>query len=269
MLVVKVGGRAEAGPVLDDVARLHRRDRPVVLVHGGGAQTDELAGRLGQRVAHIHAPDGTRSRRTDAAALRTLTMALLGQVKPALVDGLRRRGVPAAGLSGADGPVVLAERKEALRSVVNGRVRIVRDDLSGRISRVDPGLLHALLERGIVPVLSPPAAGAGGGLLNVDADRMAAAVAVALGAEQLVYLTEVPGLLRDPADPSSLLPRVELPAGPELAAVRGRMRHKVRAAAEALAGGVRDVVVAGTATPAPVTAALDGAGTVLTAGRAR
>jgi acetylglutamate/LysW-gamma-L-alpha-aminoadipate kinase len=266
VLVVKLGGRVGPGAVLDEIARLD--GRPVVLVHGGGPQTDALSARLGAPVVHVRAPDGTRSRRTDAAALETLAMALLGQVKPVLVDGLRRRGVRAVGLSGGDAGLVVAERKPAIKVVENGRTRVLRDDLSGRITALDPRVLRLLLADGIVPVVSPPAAAAAGGWLNVDADRMAAALAVALGARELVYLTDVLGVLRDPADPATLVPRMEVPVGPEFEVVAGRMRHKVRAAAEALAGGVDVVVMSGDGGASPIGDALRGAGTTFVPRRA-
>jgi acetylglutamate/LysW-gamma-L-alpha-aminoadipate kinase len=112
-------------------------------------------------------------------------------------------------------------------------------------------------------VLSPPAAAADGRLLNVDADRLASAVAVALGARALVLLTDVPGLLTDIADAASVLPRVSVTGGSAAAphAVRGRMKHKHRAAAEAACGGVPTVIIASGLVPAPVSAALGGAGT--------
>jgi len=260
-VVVKLGGSVPPDPVLDDVAALVRAGTRVVVVHGGGPHADRLAGRLGVPVRTLDSPDGTRGRRTDPAALEVLTLALLGQVKPALVAALRARGVPAAGLSGADAALVTAERKTALRSVENGRTRIVRDDLSGRISAVEPAALTALLAAGIVPVVSPPAADRSGRLLNVDSDRVAAALALSIGARALVLLTDTPGVLADPADPGTVLPEL---SGPPPSAT-GRMRHKIRAALVASAR-VPHVVIASGLADRPVGKALAGDGTVVTPG---
>ncbi|MFD8478583.1 [LysW]-aminoadipate kinase [Kitasatospora sp. NPDC059673] len=263
ILVVKLGGGLPADPLLDEIAELTAAATPVVVVHGGGGEADRLAGQLGRPVRTLLSPDGTRSRRTDEDALDVLAMALLGRVKPALVQGLRSRGVLAAGLSGADGGLLTAERRPAVRSVENGRTLLVRDDRSGRITGARPAVLRALLGEGIVPVVSPPAADPSGRLLNVDSDQAAAALAGALGAAALVLLTGVPGVLRDPADPASVIPEIDC-AAPTLAEAGGRMRHKVRAAARARQAGVRRVVIAAAAVPGPVGAALRGSGTVFT-----
>lgn len=258
VIVVKLGGSVPPGPVLDDVAAHAASGAGTVLVHGGGPEADRLAERLGAPLGMVVSPDGTRGRRTDAAALDVVTMALLGRVKPALVGGLRARGVVACGLSGADGALVTAERKSALRSIEGDRVRLIRDDRSGRVTEVRTGVLRALLDAGAVPVVSPPAADADGGLLNVDSDQVAARVAVALGARALVLLTDAPGVLRDERDPGSLVSELDRLPG----CVTGRMRHKVRAALLARRG-VPLVVVGSGRAEHPVEAALLGKGTVV------
>jgi acetylglutamate/LysW-gamma-L-alpha-aminoadipate kinase len=161
-----------------------------------------------------------------------------------------------------DGGLVTAVRNKPARAVVDGVEVVVRDDLSGRISAVDPAVLVALLGGGFTPVVSPPALGTTGETLNVDADRFAAAIAVALAADWLVVLSDVPGLLADRADPASLVPEVAADALDEhLAVADGRMKVKVRAAAEARLGGVRNVVLADGRVSSPVLAAVTGAGT--------
>ncbi|NEB74971.1 hypothetical protein G3I40_06945, partial [Streptomyces sp. SID14478] len=183
LTVVKCGGTAEvqAEAVCAGVARLVREGRPVVLVHGGSAMVTELAGRLGVPLGELVAPDGTVSRRTDPATLEVVTLALAGKAKPALLLELARRDVPAVGLTGLDAGLLRARRKKALRTVVDGRTVVVRDDRSGRLTSVATPLLHSLLADGMVPVLSPPALAEDGRPVNVNADRVAAAVAAALG----------------------------------------------------------------------------------------
>lgn len=265
ILVVKIGGGFDPQRVLDDVAVLVAGGASVVLVHGGAAEVDRLGEQVGLPARRVMSPDGTSSRRTDRAALDVLTLALLGRVKPALVRGLRARGVDAVGLSGADGGLVTAERRPVIRSVENGRVRLIRDDLSGRVTGVRRSLLEALLAEGVVPVVSPPAAGTDGELLNVDADRVAAEAAVALDARALVLLSDVPGVLADLADPASVIPEVR---GDEQPSVTGRMRHKLRAAWRA-AGQVNHVVIASGTAPRPIQAALEGWGTLVRPDRER
>jgi len=146
---------------------------------------------------------------------------------------------------------------------------IVRDDLSGRITGVNGDLLRRLLDGGHVPVVCPPALDPERGPVNVDGDRLAAALAVAVAADRLLLLTNVPGLLRDPGDPASLVEEVA-PESMEEAdqMAHGRMKLKLIASREALAGGVPQVVIADGRRPDAVRAALAGAGTVLRARRA-
>lgn len=230
------------------------------MVHGGGAAADRLAAELGRPRRHLTARDGRRSRYTDAAALDSLLLGILGRVKPAVVTALVRRGVPAVGLSGMDGGMVTATPNRPARAIVDGVEMIVRDDLAGRVSEVDVSLPLALLSAGFVPVISPPALGPGGPL-NVDADRFAAALAIALDADWLIVLSNVPGLLRDVDDPTSVVPTV---ANLDLSLAAGRMKVKLQAADAARRAGVANVILADGRVDSPVLAARAGAGTRFT-----
>jgi acetylglutamate/LysW-gamma-L-alpha-aminoadipate kinase len=260
-LVVKVGGAVgnALDPVLDDLAT--RSD--YVLVHGGSDEVDRLGRALGRPPEYYTSPSGVVSRKSTPEHLEVVVLALAGAVQTRLVAGLTARGRSAVGLSGVDAGLLRARRKEGVRAVVEGRVVRVTDDRSGTLESVDPKILRLLLGAGLVPVVGPPAAAARGELLNVDADRVAAAVAVALGAESLVLLTNVNGLRRDANDPTSLIahvPRAEIADVIPFAA--GRMKKKVLAAQGALAGGVGSVVIASSQGPEPVARALAGGGTV-------
>src|SRR6266536_2455448 len=236
--VVKCGGSEaiQAGGVCADVAALCREGEQVVLVHGGSSEIERLAAQLRVPQRTLLAATGASSRYSDAA-------------------------------TGADAGLLRARRNAAQRAIVDGRTVVVRDDLSGRIVGVNTAVLRLLLDAGVTPVVSPPAVGAPGELLNVDADRVAAAVAVALGATRLVLLTAAPGVLRDTADQGSLLPCCELPATGEATpgpvGPTGGMRRKLHAARDALVGGVPRVVVADGRGGHPLARALAGAGTTV------
>jgi [amino group carrier protein]-L-2-aminoadipate 6-kinase len=261
-LVVKVGGAVgnALAPVVSELAG--RKD--FVLVHGGSHEVDQLGKALGRPAEYYTSPSGVVSRRSDAAHLEVVVLALAGKVQTAIVAEFARRGARAVGLSGVDDRLLTARRKRGARAVVDGRTVRVSDDLAGTVERVNAGLLRLLLDHGIAPVVGPPALTESGEVVNVDADRVAAQVAIALGSEALVLLTNVPGLLRDPDDPGSLIPRVRVE---EFEAVlplaRGRMRKKLLAAREARNGGVATVVIASSAGPAPLARALEGHGTVV------
>jgi acetylglutamate/LysW-gamma-L-alpha-aminoadipate kinase len=262
--VVKVGGALDGdmSRACADIAALVAAGTPVVVVHGGGAEADRLGTQLGVEKRYLTGSGGRRSRYTDPAQLDVLTLGMLGRVKPPLVEALLGLGVRAVGLSGIDGGLVTARKTGPARAEVDGVTRVVRDDLTGRIAAVDPLLLHTLLAGGFTPVVSPPALDPAVGPLNVDADRCAAAIATALGAEALVILSNVPGLLADKDDPASLVTALEVGAlAPYLELAHGRMKVKVRAAAEAHLAGVPTVVLADGRHDSPVRAALAGAGT--------
>jgi acetylglutamate/LysW-gamma-L-alpha-aminoadipate kinase len=232
----------------------------VVLVHGGSADIGRLAAVLGQPVRRLVSPDGLSTRYTDSTALHTLILALCGITKPRLLTALQAAGVPAVGLTGIDAGLLRARRKTAHRAVLEGRTVVVRDNHSGRIAEVNARLLHSLLAAGLVPVISPPALAEDGGAVNVDADRVAAAVAASLDRATLVLLSDVPGVLGDPDDSGSTISELAVgPAGlPDCAS--GGMRMKLIAATEALRAGVHRVVIGDGRVDRPIRQALDARG---------
>jgi acetylglutamate/LysW-gamma-L-alpha-aminoadipate kinase len=198
-----------------------------------------------------------------------MEMVYCGKTNKGIVQRLAQRGVNALGLSGMDGGLLRARRKGALKVREGDKTMLIRDDLSGRVEGVNACLRHLLRDAGYFPVISPRALGADGLGLNVDGDRAAARIAATLGAEALVILSDIPGLLRRFPDPSTLVH--ELDATAIEAAARewaeGRMRIKLLGAAEALRDGVGRVIIGDSRRERPVTAALAGTGTVLTAGQ--
>ncbi|MFE3328119.1 [LysW]-aminoadipate kinase [Streptomyces sp. NPDC059176] len=267
LMVIKCGGNpsVDAAGICADVAGLAGEGQSVLLVHGGSGEIARLAGRLGVPQRTLVAPDKVATRYTDPATLEVVVLALAGGVKPRIVAELSRLGVPSVGLTGLDGGMLRARRKSVVRSVVDGRTTLVRDNLSGRLEEVRTELPEALLRSGFVPVVSPPAIDEHGQPVNVDADRVAAALAAALGADQLVLLTGAPGVLADPSDETSVLGTYEVPAaGAPGRRIGGGMALKLVAAREALTGGVPSVRIADGRVPDPVNRALAGSGTAVT-----
>lgn len=266
-IVIKIGGGAGIDPTerSAEVASLVGEGHRVVLVHGGSHETNELATALGHPPRTITSPSGHQSRRTDRRTLEIFEMAYCGKVNKAVVESLRRVGVDAVGLSGIDAGIWTGVRKDAIRAIENGRTVIVRDDLSGRVDSVDGAFLGMLLDAGRVPVLTPPAVTPDGIAINVDADRAAAATAAALDADELLLLSNVPGLLRDPDDQRSLVETVRADSMEDARSwARGRMKNKVLAAEEALRAGVPTVVIGSAGGDRAIAAARTGAGTRFT-----
>ncbi len=263
--VIKIGGAhgVDLDAVCKDVAQL-AADGDLVLVHGCSDATNRLQDLLGVAAQFVTSPSGYQSRFTTRETVEAMIQAS-AQVNSAIVQRLQRLGVRALGLSGLDGGLWRGPRKDAIRSVENGKVRVLRGGHTGKVTQVNHELLHTLRQAGYLPVLGLPAVSDEGIPINVDADRAAAATAAALGASDLVILSNVPGLLRDVDDPNSLVHEVrhgDLAGAMQWA--QGRMRMKMLAASEALEGGVPRVILGDARCANPVTRALQGQGTCLT-----
>ncbi len=266
LTVVKIGGGAGIDPsaALQDIAECVARGERMVVAHGCSGATDQLAAEMGVPVRYVTSTAGVRSRYTDARMLEVFVMAAR-RVNTEIVRSLQSLGVNAVGLCGADGGLLRGPRKEALRVVdEQGRQRVIRDDYTGRVERVNADLLRLLIDAGYVPVVAPLALADTGDIVNVDGDRAAAQIASALEADTLVILSNVPGLLADIHDERSLVTTL---AGTQIGAyesgVAGGMRRKLIGAREALQGGVGRVVLADGRVAQPLHAALAGRGTVI------
>lgn len=231
--VVKVGGRVVSRPetlnaLVEDVCLLQHVGVRVVLVHGGGPQASALSRRLGNEPQMI---DGRRV--TDAATLETAKMVYAGQLNTDILAAFRAHETKAVGLSGVDAGLLNA-KKRSPTPVDYGFV--------GDIQSVDPSALELLLSAGVTPVVACLAADDEGQVLNVNADSVAEAIARALKAEKLVLVTDTEGLLRDVADPASLVSYADVEDVLKLKAdgrLSGGMLPKVDACLSALRGGVR------------------------------
>jgi acetylglutamate/LysW-gamma-L-alpha-aminoadipate kinase len=265
ILVVKIGGGGEIDReiVCLDLASQWSK-RPLVAIHGASKELDRVSTTLGHPPVRVTSMSGIESRFTDDATMAIFNMVYAGSANVGWVECLQRCGVAAVGLCGVDGGLLRGPEKGVLRSRLgDDRQQLRRGDRSGRVTEVNVELLRLLLGARYLPILSPPALSDAGRAMNVDADRAAAQIAIALRATTLVFLSDVPGLLLDPNQPESLVQDVrrhEIPRAMEIA--RGRMRTKVLAAKEALQGGVRRVVVADGRIPKPVEMACLGHGTV-------
>jgi acetylglutamate/LysW-gamma-L-alpha-aminoadipate kinase len=261
MMVVKLGGAAGItyDHALEDVARL----QDVVLVHGGSAELNRISEELGHPPVMVTSASGHVSRRTDRQTLELFAMVLRGRINTLIVEKLHQLGVNACGLSGVDGSVLCGRRKSIIITE-EGKKKVLRDDYTGTIETVNVHILTWLLQNGMMPIIAPLALSNENEALNVDADRAAAHIAGALQAQTLILLSNVPGLLRDPADTTTLIHRI---SRDHLAAYRdyaqGRMKKKILATEEALARGVNRVIIADARIPSPVSKALRGKGTVI------
>lgn len=263
-VVIKIGGARALDPAgaISDVASLCAAGERIVVVHGGSTAVDETLECLGVDPEYVETPSGVVGRFTDEETMTVVSMVMAGRINTNLVATLQQEGVNAVGLSGVDGGLLTGPRKGAVRVVEDGREKIRRGDHSGRIERVNDSLLDALLDAEYTPVTGPPMLADDGTPVNTDADRVAGAIAAVLTAT-LVILTDVPGVLADESDESSVIEEVATPT--EMAnleaAASGFMTRKVMAGKEALEGGAEGVIVADGTAETPVLSALEGDGT--------
>jgi N-acetylglutamate kinase (EC 2.7.2.8)/N2-acetyl-L-aminoadipate kinase (EC 2.7.2.-) len=224
---------------------------------------------MGIEPTYVETPGGVTGRFTDDETMEVFAMVMAGKLNTELTTLFRNAGVDALGLSGVDGGLLTGPRKSAVRVLEDGKKKIKRGDHSGKITDVNSDLLESVLDDGYTPVVSVPMLGEDDDEVlpvNADADRSAAAVAGALGAE-LVVLTDVEGVYADPDDPDTLIDSAATPEELESTkdAAEGFMRKKVMAATEALEGGSPAVHIGDANGDAPVSSALDGAGTTIQA----
>ena len=232
-IVVKYGGNAMISnelrkAVINDIILLKLVGINVVVVHGGGPEINELLKKTGKESRFVNG-----LRYTDEETMEAVQMVLCGKVNKNLVMTLNRAGGSAVGLCGADGGLLKAVRR---------REEGVDYGLVGDVTAVEPKVILDAIANGYIPVVSTVAQGVDEETsYNINADTAAAKIAMAIGAEKLILLTDTPGLLQDREDPATLISRLhpsEVPALIESGVVAGGMIPKIECCVEAVRGGV-------------------------------
>jgi len=266
VFVVKMGGDVQGDPdTLDQVAAqlslLASLGIRLVVVHGGGPQASALSRRLGLE------PRMVAGRRvTDTAALEVVKMVYAGVLNTDVVSALRENEIQAVGLTGVDGDLLQARRRPPVEVRTDeGTTETVDFGHVGDIEKVDPRILTTLLDGRFVPVVASLAGDGEGNIYNVNADTVAEAIAIALGAQKLIFMTGAPGVLRDRTDPSSLVTFADpddLQGLMDSGALAGGMRPKVEACIRAATSGVeRTHIIDGRAPDSLLLEVFTGSGT--------
>jgi len=259
-VVVKYGGNAMINPqlkeqVMEDIALLWLIGVKVVLIHGGGPEISETMKRLGKKAEFV---DGLRV--TDRETVDIVQMVLAGKVNKTLVNLLQMKGGHAIGLSGIDGGIIEAKMKDERLGYV------------GEITKIRTHPITDLLERNYIPVISTVASDRQGNTYNINGDTAAAHIAGALGAERLIMMTDIAGILMDKEDPSTLIPCITVTEARKLydeGVISGGMIPKVECCIEALEHGVDNVVIMDGRIPHSILMELltdEGAGTMVMKG---
>ena len=260
IVVIKYGGNAMVNEhlkqqVMEDIVLLWLTGVKVVLVHGGGPEISETMEKLGKKAVFV---DGLRV--TDKETVDIVQMVLAGKVNKTLVNLIQMKGGHAVGLSGIDGGIIEAITKnEALGYV-------------GRITKIRTQPIEDLLEKNYIPVISTVASDRQGNTYNINGDTAAAYIAGALGAERLIMMTDIAGILMDKDDPATLIPHITVPEAKKLydsGVISGGMIPKVDCCIEALDHGVNNVIIMDGRIPHSILMELftdEGAGTMVTKG---
>ena len=256
-VVIKYGGNAMINEdlkqqVMEDICLLWLIGVKVVLIHGGGPEISETMKKLGKRSEFVN---GLRV--TDRETVDIVQMVLAGKVNKTLVNLIQMKGGHAVGLSGIDGGILEATVKDENLGYV------------GEITKIRTQPITDLLEKNYIPVISTIASDRQGNTYNINGDTAAACIAGALGAERLIMMTDIAGLLRDKDDPSTLIPAVTVSEAKQLfeeGIISGGMIPKVDCCIEAIEKGVRHVVIMDGRVPHSILMELltdEGAGTMV------
>ena len=234
IVVVKYGGNAMINEqlkmqVMEDIVLLWLIGVKIVLVHGGGPEISELMEKLGKKPVFV---DGLRV--TDKETVDIVQMVLAGKVNKTLVNLLETKGGKAMGISGMDGRLIESVMKDERLGYV------------GKIVNVNAEPVMDLLEKGYIPVISTVGCDKDGNAYNINGDTAAAYVAGALGAERLIMMTDIAGILKDKDDPSTLIPEMTVSEAAKLqeeGIISGGMIPKVDCCVEAISKGVKKVII--------------------------
>jgi acetylglutamate kinase len=234
ILVVKYGGNAMIDEnlkfsVMRDLVALHLLGIKVVLVHGGGPEISETIKKMGLQTQFV---GGLRV--TDAETAQVVRMVLAGKVNKSLVDLLERNGGKAVGICGQDGHMLKCEKQDEKLGFV------------GKIVQVNTDIITSILDMGYIPVISTVGFDDEGNIYNVNADTAAASIAGALSAESLILMSDIPGLLENKDDPSSLIRKVyvsDIPALVKQGIISGGMIPKIECCKDAIRRGVNKVFI--------------------------
>ncbi len=260
IVVVKYGGNAMVNEglkeqVMKDIVLLRAIGIRIVLVHGGGPEISELMARLGKKPEFV---DGLRI--TDRETIEIVQMVLSGKVNKSLVNLLGIMGGRAMGISGVDGRLIEAKQRDARLGFV------------GDITGVNIAPVVDLLEKGYIPVISTVGCDRAGNLYNINGDTAAAHIAGALGAERLIMMTDIAGILRNRDDPTTLIPEMTVSEAGHLreeGVISGGMIPKVQCCVDAIRYGVRRVTIMDGRVPHSILMEIltdEGAGTMVTGG---
>ena len=264
MIIVKIGGgeQLNLSAIIDNLATV---TEPFLIVHGANALRDQVAQKMGFEKQILTSISGYSSVFSDENALDAILMAYSGLRNKRLVELCQQRGINAVGLTGLDGRIVQGQRNKGIRVMENGK-KMLRKDWSGKPREINADLLTTLMDKHYVPVLTIPICDENGNAINSENDDIVCKLQQALGAQTVLQLIEAPGFMEDVNDGDSMIKAMSFA---ELAEreqqVEGRMKRKMYALNKLAKGDVKNIIICDGRGDNPISDALAGGGTWITA----
>lgn len=266
MILIKIGGgkNINLDEICVDIKTLIDQGEKIVLVHGASVTRDKIAKKMGAPTKTIISPTGVSSVYTDKTAIDIFLMSYAGLVNKSIVAKLQAHGINAIGLSGIDGKLWQGKRKTAVYAKDGEKTKLITDNLTGKVTKINSSLINLLLNNKYLPVICPPALSEDNEIVNTDNDWACAVMSGALKIEKMVVLFEAPGFLKKFGDESSLIKTVNKNKLDEyLIYAQGRMKKKLLGAKEAFRLGLKKIYWSDGRISKPIINSLNGKGTII------
>ena len=256
MLILKIGGGLEMN--LESIAMdLKTLDEPVIVIHGGNRLRDELAKKLGVEVSRVRSVSGVDSVHSTDELIELMMMSYAGLANKRIVETFQKFGVNAIGLTGMDGGLIRGRRNRGIRAVVNGKKKVIRDH-SGKPDSINSELLFTLLHNGYVPVITVPILDEDGRAINTENDDIVALLTSEMKVDQVIFLIEEMGYLRDPEDPYSVIDTLDVDTINGMMVQGGRIGRKLLSILRILESGCKEIAISDGRCESPVMRVLTG-----------
>lgn len=265
MILIKAGGGKTINwnYIAKNIVTIQHKEK-IVIVHGAGSIRNEIAERLGYPTKTIISPSGISSVLTDDKAIDIFLMVYCGLINKKIVETLQKNGVNAVGLSGVDGGLWKAKAKKNLMISENGKIKLLKNNRTGRVEKINTDLIHLLVNNAYVPVISAPAISFENEIVNTDNDWASAVMAGALKIDTMIVLFEAAGLLKDFQDEKSVIKKVDKKdLDFMMKFAQGRMKKKILGAKKAFELGLKKMYWGDGRVQNPITSLLKGKGTII------
>ncbi|MFH1536613.1 MAG: [LysW]-aminoadipate kinase [Patescibacteria group bacterium] len=263
MLIIKIGGgqTININYILEDLSSLQEK---FIIIHGANYLMDEFCTKLNKPQKTLESISGFTSRYTDPETMDIFIMVYAGLANKRIVEKCHQYNINAVGLSGLDGKLATGQRKKAIKAKINKKIKLIKDDLSGKTETINIELLKLLLNNNYTPVICPPILSEDNQAINTDNDTLTSIICRDMDIKTIINLFEAPGLLKNPNDPNSLILTINKnKINNYMKYGEGRMKKKLLGAEQAIKNNVTKIILSDGRIKNPVSSALNGQGTII------